>query len=220
MKAAVAWTGGKDCALALHLAKQQGADIGLLVTFCPLDRSFYAHSRKIMALQAAALGLPHRFMIIGDDYERDYRLALSRLKADGFDAVVTGDIDYVGDEKENWIRQCAAGTGLEVMLPLWQSDREVILRQLIDGSFTVVFSAVKQAYFSGDWVGRVLDETSMGALREKSVTQGIDLCGEEGCYHTMVLNMPGFSSPLKIPSFSVVIHDNLYVMDTDYGQES
>jgi diphthamide synthase (EF-2-diphthine--ammonia ligase) len=44
--AAMLWTGGKDCSLALYEARRNGYDIRCLVTFAPLTPNFHAQNRS------------------------------------------------------------------------------------------------------------------------------------------------------------------------------
>jgi len=58
-RAAVLWTGGKDCNLALYEAQQAGYEIVALVTFMMGNGKFKAHPIDVMRLQAEALGIPY-----------------------------------------------------------------------------------------------------------------------------------------------------------------
>ena len=55
--AAMLWTGGKDSALALYEAIQDGCCIRCLVTFAPPVPKFLAHPLAFIKLQAQALVL-------------------------------------------------------------------------------------------------------------------------------------------------------------------
>jgi diphthamide synthase (EF-2-diphthine--ammonia ligase) len=47
-KAMVSWTGGKDCALSLFMAKRSGFEISGLVTFIPAGSNFRAHPLDVL----------------------------------------------------------------------------------------------------------------------------------------------------------------------------
>src|SRR5690242_20301545 len=103
--AAVLWTGGKDCSLALHEARRDGYGIQCLVTFAPLNPNFLAHPPAFMKMQAEALGLPHHIISISEPFEKSYETALCQLREKmGITTVITGDIAEVGGSP-NWIRE-------------------------------------------------------------------------------------------------------------------
>jgi diphthamide synthase (EF-2-diphthine--ammonia ligase) len=129
--AAVMWTGGKDSALALEEAANLGYSIDRLVTFVPKNADFKAHSLSILSLQSEATGFPLDLLEVGEPFFGSYRMHIRRLKEEcGIDAVVTGDIDLV-DGCPNWVRQCAEGTGVEVLTPLWDIRRDNAMERLL-----------------------------------------------------------------------------------------
>ncbi|SDT89738.1 MJ0570-related uncharacterized domain-containing protein [Verrucomicrobium sp. GAS474] len=217
MSAAVLWTGGKDSVLALHEARaarqagQADADaVSLLVTFAPPEGEFLAHPLPVLAAQAASLGLPHRVVPIeGTDYAARYEEALHALRGEGIATVITGDIAEVGGQP-NWIEaRCRAlreaGRPAPVLRrPLWGRDREALLRALLAARFEVRFSHVKAPWFTPEWHGRPLDAAAVEALKairaDPRLAPPLDLCGEEGEYHTLVVDGPGFARPVAFPS--------------------
>lgn len=203
------WTGGKDSALALHEATQAGHDIRCLVTFAPPEGDFLAHPLKVIKLQAKAIGLPHYVLPIRAPFETSYEAALRRLKDDmGIDCVVTGDIADV-DGQPNWIRERCRPVGLDVHTPLWGRDRNTLLRQLLDNGFKVRFSCVNTRWLDVSWVGRALDDAALAELQVIRVHNGLDLCGEQGEYHTLVVDGPIFSQGLTICACSTRSADGL-----------
>lgn len=195
---AVLWTGGKDCALAHSEAVQAGQHVTRLVTFAPVEPEFRAHPIPVMRAQAEALGLPHTLMTIVEPYAESYGAAIRSLRDDfNISTLVTGDIDRV-DGQPNWITERAAGTGVDVFTPLWNYNREDLLHRLIGSGFVVVFSCVKRPWLGSEWLGRQITPDSLAELRALSASTGLDLCGENGEYHTLVLDGPLFHHPLHL----------------------
>lgn len=200
--AAMLWTGGKDSALALYEARQNGYRVGCLVTFAPAEGKFLAHPVRFMKMQADALGLPHYVLPISAPFEKSYEMALGRLREEmGIECVITGDIAEVGGNP-NWIRERSRAVGMSVHTPLWGRDREALLRALVDGGFAVRFSCVKWRWLDESWIGRTLDDGAIVELRAIRERTGLDLCGEEGEYHTLVLDGPQFAREIEIQSYS------------------
>lgn len=211
--AAMLWTGGKDSSLALFEAGQDGYAIRCLVTFAPPEPEFLAHPLEFMKLQAQALGLPHYVLPVSEPFEKGYETHLRNLRDKmGIDAVVTGDIAEVAGSP-NWIRERSRPIGMQVHTPLWGRDRNVLLEQLLSHGFEVLFSCVKKRWLTESWVGRGLNERAIAELRTVRERTGLDLCGEEGEYHTLVTNGPQFTRAIQVESYSVRATESLAYME-------
>lgn len=198
LKSAVLWTGGKDSALALYEARKAGYLIERLVTFAPPNPEFLAHPISVMRMQAQAMGFPHEVVEISSDARAGYRNAFTRLRQqNGIAALITGDIDLV-EGMPNFVRECCQGMDMEVLMPLWQRNRSELMRQLVELNFEVIFTLVKQPWFTTDWLGRRIGVESLLALEDLHRVNGVDVCGENGEYHTMVLDGPIFRERLTL----------------------
>ena len=200
MKAAVLWTGGKDSALALQVSLNL-YDIRRLVCFVPADdRQFYAHPTQLMELQAQKIGLPIDFVPISEPYKLSYRQQIERIRDSGIAVLITGDISTV-DGMPNWIDSVAENL-VSVHKPLWELDRHVILDTLISNRFKVICSLTYKKYFQFTIAGKYLDSDLISELKQLP----IDACGEQGEYHTWVLDAPFFKESLQL--------EGIYIVDT------
>jgi diphthine-ammonia ligase len=213
MRASVLWTGGKDSALALYDAQLTGYDVVNLVTFAPVGEKFRAHPLDFMAHQAEALGISHSIIGTKEPFKKSYEDAIRALKEnDGIDILVTGDIAEI-DGHSNWIRECSEPSRMEVYTPLWHSDRTALVKRLLSSGFNVIFSCVKRPWFTEDWVGRSLDSHTLGLLQKTAADTGLDICGENGEYHTLVLDGPPFKKKVYIETCSTCQEDSLMYLD-------
>ncbi|MGD0516023.1 MAG: hypothetical protein ABSA26_00680 [Thermoguttaceae bacterium] len=211
--AAMLWTGGKDSALALYEAVQSSYHVCCLVTFAPPDAGFLAHPLPFIKIQAQALALPHYVLPIHKPFEEAYEIQLRRLRDEtGITSVITGDIAEVNG-CPNWIRERSRPVGMNVHTPLWGRDRSSLLQQLLGIKFKARFSCVKTRWLTEDWVGRELNESAVAELRVIRERTGLDLCGEEGEYHTLVTNGPQFTRAINIWSYSRRSIDSLAYME-------
>jgi diphthine-ammonia ligase len=201
--AVILWTGGKDSALALDEARRAGLAVSALATFAPPGAAFRAHPIPVMKAQARALGLPHLVLALEPPLDAAYHRAFGDLAAAGATHLVTGDIDLV-DGRPNWVRERAAGLPLEVVTPLWGREREALLALLDARGFRAVFSCVRPP-LPAHLCGRPLDAAAVEVIR----AAGADLCGENGEYHTLVLDGPGFAHPLELDAAPVTGQDGL-----------
>ena len=197
-KAAVLWTGGKDSALAFQVSLNL-YDIRRFVCFVPADnRQFYAHPTELMELQAQKIGLPIDFVPISKPYKLSYRQQIEKIRDIGIAVLITGDISTV-DGMPNWIESVSENL-VDVHKPLWELDRHAILETLISNDFKVVCSLAYKKYFQSTIAGRYLDSTLISELKQLP----IDPCGEQGEYHTWVLDVPFFTEPLWLAGTQVV----------------
>jgi len=198
MKACVLWTGGKDSCLAMLTAMEHGWEIGELAIFVPSGPvSFHAHPLPMIQSQAESLGLPLRLISIDEPYREAYVKAFSEM-AD-VEAVVTGDIDLV-DGHPNWVRECVldAGGRLQVLTPLWGRDRLELLHDLVGRGIEARLSHVANEAIPESWLGRIIDDGLIEELRALRESCGVDPCGENGEYHTMVEWCPAFASRVTL----------------------
>ncbi|MGN5139922.1 hypothetical protein ACTG15_18595 [Aeromonas sp. 164P] len=203
------WSGGKDAMLALCHAREAGHQVVALATFAPPAPRFLAHPLSQVRRQAAALALPHLLVTIEAPFDLGYEQALAKLKEEWqLDGVVTGDIDSVGGAP-NWIRERCRPLGLTVHTPLWQLSREALLADLLARGIVAHLSCVDTKVLASEWVGRTLDAATLAELQLLATSQGFDACGEQGEYHTMVTDGPGFATPLRLDGWQVARQDHL-----------
>ncbi len=203
MNVAISWSGGKDSCLAYLKAVQLGFSISCIVTFLWEEPSL-AHPLSIIELQAKAGRIRLYKARVGEPYFEQYRQAIRELlKETSIEAIVVGDIAPLDAFHGSWMENVCQGLGIRVLKPLWGMERRKLLEDLISSHCRVVFSCVKKPWFSESWVGRELNWESLSELEKLSREHGIDLCGENGEYHTLVLDAPFFKETIKIPRYSI-----------------
>ena len=206
MKAAVLWTGGKDSALAFQVSLNL-YDIRRLICFVPADgRQFYAHPTELMELQARKIGIPIEFVPISEPYKQSYRRQIEAIRDTGTELLITGDISTIGG-MPNWIDDVAAGL-VEVYKPLWELDRHAILDTLISSKFKIICSLAYKKHFQPTIAGRYLNADLISELKQLP----IDACGEQGEYHTWVLDAPFFKKPVQLEGTRVIDANEYYYL--------
>jgi len=196
MKFLCSWSGGKDSCYAFYKAMQSAYQPTVLLNVMNEygDRSrSHGIPKEILMAQAEAMGIPiHFFNSTWADYEVNYIKHLKDLvKIYEVSHAVFGDIDIASHRA--WEEKVSAAASIEAILPLWQGDRkELVLAMINDGIEAMIVSCNQT--LGPNFLGRTIDV----ALLEELETIGVDACGENGEYHTLVVNAPFFKNRLDI----------------------
>jgi diphthine-ammonia ligase len=186
----VSWSGGKDACLALNRAVAAGGrPAALLCTLNEDGRSSRGHGLPLALLeaQAASLGIPLVTRpTTWDEYEATYVSVLHELRADGVEAGVFGDIDL--QAHRDWVEGVCEVAGLDCHLPLWQESRHSLLADFLGAGGHATIVAVDSSKLGAEYLGLELDDALIARLE----AAGVDACGENGEYHTMVTHGPLF----------------------------
>jgi uncharacterized protein (TIGR00290 family) len=192
-RAVVSFSGGKDSCLALWRARQAGLDVRAVINVLEergeTNRS-HGVPRSLLEAQARALGVELVAPAASwRDYEARFVQTLEGLKARGFEVAVFGDIDL--QAHRDWEEKVCARVGLEAYLPLWLEPRPQVAREILRLGFRAIVVCVDSRFLDDEFCGRIYDEQFIADL-----PAGVDACGENGEFHTFVVDGPGFSEPV------------------------
>lgn len=195
MKFAMSYSCGKDSTLALHKMMEQGHTPVCLVVMVNKDvnRSYFHGADDAMLERfSEALALP---MITcpanGADYQQAFESGLEKAKAMGAEGVCFGDIDI--EQNRQWEEDCCRTVGLLPCFPLWQRGREDIVHELVRLGYKCLIKSVNRTVLPMELLGTFVDESSILSMK----SAGIDICGENGEYHTLAVDGPVFQKPLS-----------------------
>lgn len=208
MKILCSWSGGKDSCFALMKAKEQGHVPAVLLNVLneegKISRSHGIPS-GILDAQAKAAQLPlHLIQSSWQEYEKNFTAALQHLRVEfNTEAAVFGDIDL--QAHRDWEEKVCSNAGLQAMLPLWQQDRETLVMQMLNSGIKTMITSCNEKMGEA-FLGRVLDEELVAMLK----AMDIDVCGENGEFHTLVLDCPLFANGLHVEVACKQKHDNYW----------
>ncbi len=208
MNVLCSWSGGKDSCFALIKAKEQGYIPKVLLNVLneegKISRSHGIPS-AILQAQAQAAGLPiHLISSSWQDYEPTFTEALKELKSQyDLQAAVFGDIDL--QAHRDWEEKVCNNAGLEAVLPIWQQDREALVMQMLNSGIKTMIVSCNETMGEA-FLGRILDEQLVQELKAID----IDVCGENGEFHTLVLDCALFSQPINVEVKAKLKHDNYW----------
>lgn len=211
----LSWSSGKDAAFALCEARRQGlADIaGILTTTNEaFDRvAMHGVRRSVLAAQVAALDLPVLEVPLpwpcsNDDYEARMAAATATLKADGIHHMVFGDL-FLADIRA-YREEKLAASGMTGLFPLWQRDTAALARDMIASGLIAHLACVDPKQLDPGFAGRRFDQRLLDDLPD-----GVDPCGENGEFHTVVSAGPMFKNALELEAGEIVERDGFVYAD-------
>lgn len=191
------WSGGKDSALALWKAMSSGEYkiASLLTTILETDQRSSLHGipRAILQEQADSIGLPLHVVELpqkrsGKEYENTMSGAVGHFKSQGVTHFLFGDIclrDIRSYREKHLVPQ-----GITVVEPLWGKTTEEVMEEFLCSGFkTVIVTAAEKP--GKKYIGKTIDKELIASFPE-----GLDICGENGEYHTLCYDGPLFSRPI------------------------
>jgi diphthine-ammonia ligase len=161
----------------------------------------------VLKQQAAALGLP----IVAtpttwDDYEASFVSTLQQVKKDhALESMVFGDIDL--QRHREWEEMVCGKAGLEALLPIWQQDRKELVLRMIESGIEAMIVSCNTA-LGEPFLGRMITQELIPELEAK----GVDVCGENGEFHTVVVHCPLFSHKITLPPFTTALHKSYWFL--------
>jgi len=142
-----------------------------------------------------------------NDYESNFIRILRDLKDQGIEAGIFGDIDI--QEHLEWEQKVCDAADMASALPLWQGERLSLVREFVNSGFETRVVAVRADALPPEFLGRVLDVE----LAEEFVRRGVDACGENGEFHTVVTDGPCFRRPIRIEPRERVQIGGVWLLD-------
>ncbi len=206
------WSGGKDSCFACYRAICRGYDISYLLNFISREYkrvSFHGTEDRLIQLQAEALNLPLlQKETTANGYEQEFKEAVRSLIPQGIKGMIFGDM-YLQEHKD-WVERVCGELEIEAVEPLWGEEPERILLDFIDAGFEAIIVSAKRDLFGKEWIGRKLDRDFFKYVKENS----IDICGENGEYHTLVVDGPLFKKKIRITEKKSISREGYWFLDT------
>jgi uncharacterized protein (TIGR00290 family) len=193
------WSGGKDCTLALyHILNEKDYSVEKLLT--NINNQFGRISMHgvreiLLERQAEAIGIPLQKIFFGglpsmSEYETKMMETINELQQQNFTHSLFGDI-FLEDLKKYRESQLAKA-GISAVFPLWKKDTTELIHQFIDLGFQAIVVCVNEKFLDKSFCGRIIDRTFINDL-----PQNVDVCGENGEFHTFVFEGPFFTKPIS-----------------------
>lgn len=204
MKLASLFSGGKDSTYAIHAAKKQGHEVKCLLSIFPKsDESHLLHHPNIRwtKLQSQSMNIPQLTITSNSDETDDELSLIENLLHDAkdqfqIDGLVHGGIKSKF-QKEKFESVCSK-LHLTVIAPLWGTDPEHYMNELIDSKFNFIMTTVSSDGLDDSWLGKTISKYDILQLKHLSEKFGFNLNFEGGEAETFVINCPLFTNSIKI----------------------
>jgi uncharacterized protein (TIGR00290 family) len=163
---------------------------------------------RILQQQASALSLPITAIpTTWGEYEQKFVSALKEIKTkSAVNTAVFGDIDL--QPHRDWEEKVCKAAYIEAFLPLWQQDRKALVLQMLKAGIKTIIVSCNEVMGSS-FLGRTIDLK----LVEELEAIGVDPCGENGEYHTLVVNCPHFKKEIKVEFGERLNHNNYWFIE-------
>jgi uncharacterized protein (TIGR00290 family) len=205
-KAIFNWSSGKDSALALYkiLQEEEYDIVGLLTSINTQYQRISMHGVRVALLEAQAksIGLPlHKLEIpempTMEVYDEVMKSKMLELQSAGVTHSVFGDIFL--EDLRKYREEKLAVAGIEGVFPLWKKDTSALIQEFLSLGFKTIVTCVNERYLDQSFVGRIIDEQFINDLPDN-----VDVCGENGEFHTFTFDGPIFSQPIAFEIGEIV----------------
>lgn len=200
------WSGGKDSSLCLHYIQQDSrhaVDCLLTSVNAAHDRiSMHGVRRSLLQAQAASIGLPLQTIELPEqpgmqEYEQAMMNKVTALKNDGYSHAVFGDI-FLEDLKR-YREEKLANLDIQCVFPLWKISTTELMQQFLHLGFKAIIVCVNEKFLDKSFCGRLIDESFV-----RDLPPHVDVCGENGEYHSYVFDGPIFKHPVAFTKGEIV----------------
>jgi uncharacterized protein (TIGR00290 family) len=117
--------------------------------------------------------------------------------------VVFGDI-FLEDVRK-YRERILAKAGMNGIFPLWKRDTKDLARTFINLGFKAVITSIDSNVLGKSFVGRDYDGKFLSDL-----PANVDLCGENGEFHSFVYDGPLFCERIGFKKGEIVLRDNRF----------
>lgn len=210
-RALISWSGGKDCCLAAHRAKDTCEPVGLITMLTEDGSRSRSHGLRLASLQAQAAALQLPLMTANaswDLYETEFICLLAAASRE-LEAthVIFGDV--FPERNKQWAERVCGECQLTALEPLWAQPTDSLVREFLREGGDARIVTVRDNILDSSWLGRQLNEPAIAEL----IAAGVDPCGEYGEYHTFVSYFPGFRRRLDLKPIATAQHGGCSMLD-------
>jgi diphthine-ammonia ligase len=212
-KVIVSWSGGKDSCLACYKAMELGYNVSYLLNTISNEYKrvrFHGIKDTLLQKQAHAIDIPLlQIETTADSYEQEFKEAVRGVLSEGIGGMVFGDIFLHMREFADKICQELCIQAIE---PLCGYNPEEILLDFINSGFEAVIVATQANLLGKEWLGRKLDKSFLKDIKR---LKNADVCGENGEFHSIVIDGPIFKQRIDIVKSHKILREGYWFLDIE-----
>jgi len=202
MKAVGLFSGGKDSLYAIHLAEKQGVKVDHLLSLIPSLPWPSPHAENMEALKILAESMRKHLTIVDFQKEGTFVEALKSLDVD---ALVAGDIFVEAHLKG--LEDVCRKVGLRLLEPLYGRNTFELFQEIFGLGFNALITGVNLKSLGEEWLGFFIRKETSATFLSK--VGSVDPLGENGEFHTLVLECPLYSKPFTVKSFEKKVEKDM-----------
>jgi uncharacterized protein (TIGR00290 family) len=198
---AIASSGGKDSTFAFNQAQKNGFSITHIFHIYNPDTSrvrFHGYKPNLIEEQAKSMGLKSIIMPTRTKkFDVDFKTALEKVKEGRLKGLIFGNLS-LRDVREFYEKRVKS-VGLEYHDVLWGIPPKSILENFIKSNFKAIVTSVWLKKLDKKYLGRKIDKNFLLDVEKEN----INICGENGEYHSLVYDGPCFKKPLSYKVYGI-----------------
>ncbi len=197
-KCVVSWSGGKDSALALNflMVNNEIEVVALLTTFDTESEESQMHfvPMNLINKQANNLSLPLYITNVtagkSNSYEDEMQKAVEHFRLLDVTHFAFGDI-YLENVK-SYREELFSKLDMGLLFPLWEMSAQMLMQTFFDSGIKAKIIVCQSNKLESEYIGKDLTKELV-----ESFPTDIDICGENGEYHTFVYDGPNFTKSVN-----------------------
>jgi uncharacterized protein (TIGR00290 family) len=199
IKSYMNWSGGKDSSLCLYkILQDENYSIDTLLTSVNSahDRiSMHGVRRELLIRQSESLAIRLQTIELPEqpsmkEYEDIMMNKVLSLRNEGYSTSIFGDI-FLEDLKK-YREEKLSSLGIDSVFPLWKISTQQLMEEFLQLGFKAIIVCVNEQYLDKSFCGRIIDESFV-----RDLPSNVDVCGENGEYHSFVFDGPVFKNPIS-----------------------
>ena len=205
----ISFSTGKDSIMALYYLLQNGHKIeNAFVTLNSEYKrvNFHSINEKLIAKQASSLNLNIEKIYIDksatiEEYKYKMTPYFMKFKMSGFRNIAFGDIflTELKDFHDNHLNEL----NMTGVYPLWGKSSKDVINEFLHLGFKAIITCIDLNKLDKSYLGQILDKKLLDTF-----PKNVDICGENGEYHTFVFDGPIFKNMVDFKVKNIYQKDN------------
>ena len=159
----------------------------------------------LLRLQADAIGIPLKLIELPEqpgmsEYEREMEKKIRELKNEAINHTIFGDIFL--EDLRKYREEKLHTLGIKASFPLWKISTKKLINEFIALGFKAIIVCVNDKYLDKSFSGRMIDDSFI-----RDIPDTVDVCGENGEYHSFVFDGPIFKTPIAFKKGEIVYRE-------------